>query len=287
MKNLKIRTYGKINLYLEVTGKRENGYHELEMVMQNVNLYDEIYLEELEVNRIVLTSDSQYIPKDESNIAAQAAAVIKERFDLDRGVKIHIRKNIPVAAGLAGGSGNAAGVLKGLNSLWELGLSTRELQELGLNLGADVPFQVMGGAAVARGIGENLTAIKGLKNTWIVLSKPALSVSTPEVYGELNVEQLPEKPIQKEFIEAVEKRDLHYVSNNMYNALESVTLIKHPVIEEIKRKMMQYNAMGSMMSGSGPTVFGIFKNQEKAKKAAYHLGRFHRQTFVVNTYNGK
>lgn len=286
MEKITIKTYGKINLYLEVNKKRDDGYHELQMVMQSISLYDRVSVKEIEKNEISIYTNSPYIPKDDGNIAVKAAKLIKEEFHIDKGVEITIDKNIPVAAGLAGGSANAAAVLKGLNELWELGLSEGKLRDLGLRLGADVPFSVMEGAAIAEGIGERLTPISGLKNTWMVLCKPGISVSTPEVYRELDLSVLKEKPLPKEFLTAIENRDLRSISNNMYNALESVTLKKHDVVEDIKKKMMQYNAIGTMMTGSGPTVFGIFKDQERAKKAARNLKKHYHQTYVVTTYNG-
>ena len=285
MEKITIKTYGKINLYLEVIKKRDDGYHELQMVMQSVGLYDRVSVKELEKDEIILNTNSPYIPKDEGNIGVQAAKLIKEEYNINKGVEITIDKKIPVAAGLAGGSANAAGVLKGLNELWNLNLTQGKLRDLGLQLGADVPFSVMEGAAVAEGIGERLTPIAGLKNTWIVLCKPGISVSTPEVYKALDVSALESRPLSKEFLQAIENRDLRFVSKNMYNALEQVTLKKHRSIEEIKKKMMQYNAIGTMMTGSGPTVFGIFKDQERAKKAARNLWKYHHQTYVVPTYN--
>jgi 4-diphosphocytidyl-2-C-methyl-D-erythritol kinase len=285
MEKITIKTYGKVNLYLEVIRKREDGYHELQMVMQSIGLYDKVSVKEKEKDEIILDTNSPYIPKDEGNLAFQAAKLIKEEYRIDKGVEIDIIKNIPVAAGLAGGSANAAGVLRGLNELWSLNLSGEKLQELGLRLGADVPFSVMEGAAVAEGIGEKLTPIEGLKNTWLVLCKPGISVSTPEVYKALDLSALERRPLSREFLSAIEKRDLRSVSKNMYNALETVTVKKHGVILDIKKKMMQYNAIGTMMSGSGPTVFGIFKDQERAKKAAQNLRKYHNQTYVVNTYN--
>ncbi len=286
MEKIMLKTYGKVNLYLEVIGRREDGYHELQMVMQSIGLYDTVTLEEREKDEVLIKTNSPYIPKDAGNIGVQAAKLIKEEYQIDQGVEITIDKNIPVAAGLAGGSANAAGVLKGLNQLWELGLSEEKLRALGLRLGADVPFAIMEGAAVAEGIGEKLTPIRGLRNTWMVLCKPGISVSTPEVYKALDLSKLERRPLTKEFLTAVENRDLRTVSKNMYNALESVTLNKHHVIRDIKNKMMQYNAIGTMMTGSGPTVFGIFKDQDRAKKAAQNLLRYHHQTYVVTTYNG-
>ncbi|NBG88049.1 4-(cytidine 5'-diphospho)-2-C-methyl-D-erythritol kinase [Isachenkonia alkalipeptolytica] len=285
MEKIRIKTYGKINLYLEVIKKREDGYHDLQMVMQSIGLYDEVSLQKKERDEITLYTNSPYIPTDEGNIAVQAAKLMKEEFQIDQGVEISITKNIPVAAGLAGGSANAAGVLKGLNELWELKLRDEKLRELGLRLGADVPFVLMEGAAVAEGIGERLTPIEGLKNTWLVLCKPGISISTPEVYKALDLEALERRPLPPGFLSAIEKRDLRTLSKTMYNALESVTAKKHGVIEDIKKKMMQYNAIGAMMTGSGPTVFGIFKDQDRAKKAARNLRKYHHQTYVVNTYN--
>ena len=256
------------------------------MIMQQVDLYDDIKItENKDKNNIVVTSNCEFIPKNSTNIAYKAAELIKEEFNIPYGVNIHIQKNIPVAAGLAGGSANAAGVLKGLNEMWKLGLSTKELMEIGVKIGADVPFCILGSAALAEGIGERLTPLEGLKNTWVVLAKPSISVSTAEVYRNLELDKITRRPETNKLIEAMKGQDLYTLSKDMANVLETVTERKHAVIRQLKGKMMEYNALGSMMSGSGPTVFGIFKNYKKAKAAYDNLLIINKQTYLTQTYN--
>lgn len=284
MKKIQLKSRAKINLSLDVLNRRLDGYHEVQMIMQEIDLFDNITIQERQDNFIVIKCDCEYIPKDSGNIAYQAAELVRKRFNIQQGVEIHIEKNIPVAAGLAGGSSNAAAVLKGLNQLWQLGLDTKEIMEMGVKIGADVPFCVLGGAAHASGIGEKLTPIVGLKNQWLVIAKPAISVSTAEVYGQLNLSKLEERPNTKQLLEFMENGDVINLAKNMKNVLETVTEKKYPVIKEIKNKMMEYNALGSMMSGSGPTVFGIYKNYERAKSAFENLSILYKQTYMVQSY---
>lgn len=287
MEQIKLKSRAKINLSLDVIGKRSDGYHEVEMVMQQIDLYDNITINERNDNEIKIFTNCEYIPKNSTNIAYKAADKLRNVLSICKGVDIHIDKHIPVAAGLAGGSSNAAAVLKGLNKLWSLGLSEKELMDIGVTIGADIPFCILGGTALAEGIGEKLTPIdSNIKNTWIVLAKPPVSVSTKEVYEGLNMSKIKNRPNTTKLINSIKKGNLYSVSNNMGNVLETVTEKKYSVITEIKRKMMEYNALGSMMSGSGPTVFGIYKNYERAKSAYEHLSIFYKQTYMVQTYNG-
>ncbi len=284
MREIQLKSRAKINLSLDVLKKREDGYHEVQMIMQQIDLYDRILLRERKDNKIQVISNCEFIPKDSGNIAYQAALKMRNHCKSPYGLDIHIEKNIPVAAGLAGGSSNAAAVIKGLNEFWNLKLTTKELMEIGVTIGADVPFCIMGGAAYAEGIGEKLTPITGLKNVWMVIAKPAISVSTAEVYGQLDLSKLLDRPNTIELLETIETGDVTILSKNMRNVLESVTENKHPVIKEIKNKMMEFNALGSMMSGSGPTVFGIYKNYERAKSAYENLSLLYKQTYMVQSY---
>lgn len=287
MKQINLKSRAKINLSLDVIGKRPDGYHEVEMIMQQISLYDNIYIRERYDNEIKISTNCEYIPLNASNIAYKAADKLRQVLSISKGVDIYIDKQIPVAAGLAGGSSNAAAVLKGLNILWDLRLSTKEIMDIGVTIGADVPFCILGGTALAEGIGERLTPINsGIKNTWVVLAKPPISVSTGEVYGRLDLSKITNKPNTAQLINAISEGNLYFVSNNMSNVLETVTEVKYSIITEIKRKMMEYNALGAMMSGSGPTVFGIYKSYEKAKSAYEHLSLFYKQTYMVQTYNG-
>ncbi|MCD5414488.1 MAG: 4-(cytidine 5'-diphospho)-2-C-methyl-D-erythritol kinase [Clostridiales bacterium] len=285
MKSVQLTARAKINLSLDVMKKRYDGYHEVKMIMQQIDLYDIVTLTENDRQTINIRTECEYIPTDEKNIAYQAAELLKEKLDISKGVDIRIEKNIPVAAGLAGGSSNAAAVLLGLNRLWDLHLTTKELMLWGVEIGADVPFCVLGGAALAEGIGENLTPIRGLENVWVVISKPSFSVSTEGIYKQLDLSKLKQRQDIYVLIDAVERGDLVKLSKNMFNVLEEVTALKHPIIKQIKKKMLEYNAIGSIMSGSGPTVFGIYKNYERAKSARDNLLKLYKQTYITQSYS--
>ena len=268
MNSISLKSRAKINLSIDVIGKREDGYHIVEMIMQTIDLYDDIKLKELE----------------EDNIVYKAAKLIKEKMDIKKGIEIFIKKNIPVAAGMAGGSSNAAAVLVGLNELWKLGLSKDELRDLGLKLGADVPFCIEGGTALAEGIGEKLTYIKGInKDVNILVCKPDIFVSTKEVYQSLDIKNIEKRPDNKLLIEKLKNDDIVSVSNNMVNVLEEVTSKKYSDIKVIENIIAKNGAMGTMMSGSGPTVFGFFDNEEKAKRARVELLENYSQVYVVTS----
>ncbi|WP_053954787.1 4-(cytidine 5'-diphospho)-2-C-methyl-D-erythritol kinase [Inediibacterium massiliense] len=283
MEKLEIKGRAKINLSLDVLKRREDGYHEVKMIMQQIDLYDEISLKIIK-NGIILNSNCEYIPNHEGNIAYKAAQLMIHHFGIKQGIEIYIHKNIPVAAGLAGGSTDAAAVMIGMNELFNLKATKKELMDLGVNLGADVPFCILGGAALAEGIGEKLTSIQGFQE-WIVLCKPNISVSTASVYGNLNVEQIIDHPKTEVMIEALKNKDIKILSENLCNVLEPVTESMHPIIKDIKKKMLEYQALGSIMSGSGPTVFGIYKDYNKAKSAYENLSKIYNQVYIVKTYN--
>ena len=284
MNSISLKSRAKINLSIDVIGKREDGYHIVEMIMQTIDLYDDIKLKELEEDNIIIKSECSYIPLNEDNIVYKAAKLIKEKMDIKKGIEIFIKKNIPVAAGMAGGSSNAAAVLVGLNELWELGLSKDELRDFGLKLGADVPFCIEGGTALAEGIGEKLTYIKGInKDVNILVCKPDIFVSTKEVYQSLDIKNIEKRPDNKLLIEKLKNDDIVSVSNNMVNVLEEVTSKKYSDIKVIENIIAKNGAMGTMMSGSGPTVFGFFDNEEKAKRARVELLENYSQVYVVTS----
>ncbi len=287
MEKIHLKSRAKINLSLDVLRKRDDGYYEVEMVMQQISLHDDIYMSKRDDGQIKITTDCKYIPTDDSNIAYKAADKLRKTAGVSGGADIHIDKKIPVSAGLAGGSSNAASVLKGFNKLWDLGLSKKELMVIGEDIGADVPFCILGGTALARGKGEKLTPIEpAIRNMWIVLAKPSISISTGEIYGQLELSEITDRPNTADLVDAVEKGNIHAMLKNMGNVLEVVTGTKHPIIVDIKRKMMEYNCLGAGMSGSGPTVFGVCKNYEKAKTAYGHLSLLYRHVYMVQTYNG-
>lgn len=286
MNSIDLKSRAKVNLSIDVLGKREDGYHLVEMIMQTIDLYDKLKITEIEENSILIKSNSLDIPLNEDNIMYKAVNLLKNQFNIEKGIEISIEKNIPVAAGMAGGSSNAAAVLVGLNKLWDLGLSENELKDIGLKLGADVPFCITGGSALAEGIGEELTNIKGLpEDLNIVVCKPNIFVSTKEVYQSLNMDKVKRRPKNKELIDALQKEDVKFISENMVNVLEEVTSLKYSEIGQIEDIMIKNKALGSMMSGSGPTVFGLFDNKDCAIKAKEDLQAKYNQVYLVKSSN--
>lgn len=284
-KSIQIKSRAKINLSLDVLGRRDNGYHDVEMVMQQINLYDIVTIEK-SASGITLTCSDHFLPTDDKNLAYRAAQLMMDLFSLEVGFRIHIEKNIPIAAGLAGGSTNAAAVITGINELCQLGLSTQKLQEIGFQLGADIPFCFMEGCAVARGLGEQLTPIRGFEHAWMVLVKPNFGVSTKEVYTQLNLDAITEHPDTSRMIQALENQNKFEIYTQMINVLESVTLKLYPKVSEIKSTLSEFGADSVLMSGSGPTVFGFFSTYERAKTAHKKLKMIYPQSYVVSTYNG-
>ncbi|AUS98466.1 4-(cytidine 5'-diphospho)-2-C-methyl-D-erythritol kinase [Clostridium thermosuccinogenes] len=266
MDSTELKARAKINLSLDVLGRRPDGYHDVKMVMQTIELHDRIFIEVIEKG-IEIECSAPWVPNDKGNIAYKAAEQLIERFGIKKGVKIRIDKNIPVAAGLAGGSSDAAAVLKGMNSLFKLDLTEKELMDIGKTIGADVPFCIRGGTMLAEGIGEILTQLDPLPVTNIVLIKPKIGVSTAWVYENLNVKKLTSRPNTNIIINSIANGNIKKLAQNMKNVLETVTSGKYEVIGEIKQKLVELGALGSMMSGSGPTVFGIFSDKAAAMRA--------------------
>ena len=279
---MKIKAYGKVNISLDVVGKREDGYHLLSMIMQNIDLYDEIEVEKQECG-IILECNKSYVPVDNRNLAYKAAEIFKERYDIVDGVKINIEKNIPVSAGLAGGSTDAAAVLKVMNKLFNVNATEEELMELGLKLGADIPYCIHGGTALCEGIGEIITPIKPFRDKIVVLVKPAFGVSTKEVYKNFNLEKVKQHPKTAEIINAIENDDLNFVASNMKNLLENVTLRKHKILIKIKEEMNACGAINPMMSGSGPTVFAFFDDMLKAQRCFEKMKKKYSDVFITRT----
>ena len=279
---MKIKAYGKVNISLDVVGKREDGYHLLSMIMQNIDLYDEIEVEKQECG-IILECNKSYVPVDNRNLAYKAAEIFKERYDIVDGVKINIEKNIPVSAGLAGGSTDAAAVLKVMNKLFNVNATEEELMELGLKLGADIPYCIHGGTALCEGIGEIITPIKPFRDKIVVLVKPAFGVSTKEVYKNFNLEKVKQHPKTAEIINVIENDDLNFVASNVKNLLENVTLRKHKILIKIKEEMNACGAINSMMSGSGPTVFAFFDDMLKAQRCFEKMKKKYSDVFITRT----
>lgn len=282
-----LKALAKINLGLDVLGRRENGYHDVRMVMQTIYLYDNVTMEKTEEAGIQLECNLFYLPVDETNIAYKAAKLLMDEFDIKEGVRIVLDKHIPVAAGLAGGSANAAAVLVGMNRLFSLGLSQQQLMERGVSLGADVPYCVMRGTVLAEGIGEVLTPLPPLPKCYVLIAKPGISVSTKTVYDKLDSQDIPSHPDIDGIIEGLDKQDIYKVASSMGNVLETVTIGDYPIIEEIKDVMKEEGALNAMMSGSGPTVFGIFDDKSKARQAQERMRQLQiaKQVYIANVHN--
>lgn len=287
MNSIILKGRAKINLTLDVVGKRDNGYHDLEMIMQTVNLYDTIYIRKTKVPGVRLKSNYSWLPTNEKNIAYRAAELFFKESEICGGVSIEITKRIPVAAGLAGGSTDAAATLVGLNRLYETHYSKEQLMEMGLKLGADVPFCIARGTMLAEGIGEVLTPLEPMPKTYVVLVKPPFSASTATVYKSLDISNIKKHPDTKLVIEALKTGDVKTVAENMQNVLEEVTVAIHPEIDKIKEGFRKHGAMGTMMSGSGTTVFGLFETEEAAKRASRYFKVQHnmREVYVTTTYS--
>ncbi|WP_100332730.1 4-(cytidine 5'-diphospho)-2-C-methyl-D-erythritol kinase [Bacillus xiapuensis] len=277
---LMMKAPAKINLTLDVLYKREDGYHEVEMIMTTVDLADRIELEPLRTDEIRIISHNRFVPDDSRNLAYQAARLLKERYHIRSGVAISIEKLIPVAAGLAGGSSDAAAALKGLNQLWGLGLSLDELAKLGAEIGSDVSFCVYGGTALAKGRGEQIQRLPAPPNCWVVLAKPTIGVSTAEVYKNLKLERL-KHPDTAAMKQAIETQNYESMCAHIGNVLESVTLKLHPEVAQIKEQMERFGADAVLMSGSGPTVFGLIQHDSRMHRVYNGLRGFCDQVYAV------
>ena len=289
MDRLELKALGKINLGLDVLGRRENGYHDVRMVMQTVYLYDRIIMKKSKTPGIRLETNLYYLPVNENNLAYQAAQMLMDEFHIEEGVSIQLDKHIPVAAGMAGGSSNAAAVLFGVNKMFGLGLSMTELEERGVKLGADVPYCLMRGTVLAEGIGEKLTPLLACPKCFVLLAKPPISVSTKMVYEKLDSHEIEDHPDIDGILAGLKAGDLKKVADSMGNVLERVTVDAYPVIDQIKKMMIKEGALNAMMSGSGPTVFGIFEEKATARKAADAIrdARLTKQVYVTNIHNAR
>ena len=267
MDEISLKALAKINLGLDVLGKREDGYHEVRMVMQTIHLYDRVEIKKTRSPHIHVETNLYYLPVNEDNLVYRAAKLMKDEFQIKEGVRIVLQKFIPVAAGLAGGSSDAAAVLVGMNRIFNLGLKQNKLMELGLKIGADVPFCIMRGTALAEGIGEKLTALPPMPKCPVLIAKPAISVSTKAVYEGLKLYDGMEHPDIDGVMEGIQQKDLKGVASHMGNILETVTIPMYPVIEDIKKLMLENGALNAMMSGSGPTVFVLFPNEKEIRRA--------------------
>lgn len=267
MGSITVKAYAKINLGLDVIRKRPDGYHDVSMIMQTVGLHDTISIKETKFQSVTIRSNLYYLPTDRRNLVYKAIELFNESHPIRSGLSVYINKRIPVAAGLAGGSADAAATLKALNSLYKTGISLEELMRLGLKLGADVPYCLLMGTALSEGIGEILSPLPSMPDCSILLVKPDISVSTKYIYENLRLGEEAKHPNIQAMQEALQENSIYKLVPLMENILESVTIKEYPIIDEIKAKMKEKGALTALMSGSGPTVFGIFDSQYKAEKA--------------------
>lgn len=284
---MRLRALAKINLGLDVLRKREDGYHELRMIMQTINMYDQLDIEISKIPGIKITTNLPFIPVNENNLVYKAAKLLMDEFQVEQGITVDLQKFIPVAAGMAGGSSDAAATMIGVNRLFGLGLSVKELMERGVKIGADVPYCLLRGTALAEGIGDKLRALPACPDCYVLIGKPAISVSTKFVYENLHANELEYHPEIDKMLDAIQWHNLNKIADCMGNVLETVTIPHYPVIQEIKDHMKEHGALNAMMSGSGPTVFGLFDDKATAENACEALreSRLAKTVFLTTVFN--
>ena len=287
MKEISVKALAKINLGLDVIRKREDGYHEVCMVMQTIHLFDRLEMKKNPSGEITIRTNLSFLPTNENNLVYKAARMLKDEFEIKDGIHVDLHKYIPVAAGMAGGSTDAAAVLYGMNRMFDLGLTKEQLMERGVKIGADVPYCVMRGTALAEGIGEKLTALPPMVKCPVLIAKPQISVSTKFVYENLKLGEQTRHPDMKRLVNDIREKNLEKIAGDMGNLLETVTIPAYPVIAEIKDHMLEHGALNAMMSGSGPTVFGLFDREDTAEKAyeAMKKSGLAKQVYLTSIYN--
>lgn len=287
--DISLKALAKINLGLDVVRRREDGYHEVRMIMQTIHLYDRLDIKRTKESGIQIQTNLSFLPVNENNLIYKAAKLLMDEFSITDGVSVKLDKRIPVAAGMAGGSTDAAAMLFGMNRLFSLGLTKRQLMERGVQIGADVPYCIMRGTALAEGIGEELSPLAPMVKCPVLIAKPSISVSTKFVYQNLKLDDATVHPDIDLLIEDIKAKNLHDIAAHMGNVLETVTIPNYPVIDEIKKHMLSNGAVGAMMSGSGPTVFGLFDDEDTAKKAYKAMRSSHlaRQVYLTSVYNNR
>ena len=289
MDEIKLKALAKINLGLDVVRRREDGYHEVRMVMQTIHLYDQLLIQKSETPGIQIQSNLSFLPVNENNLVYKAGKLLMDEFDIHTGVSVELNKHIPVAAGMAGGSTDAAAMLYGMNQLFGLKLKRKDLMERGVQIGADVPYCIMRGTALAEGIGEKLSSLPPMVKCPVLIAKPAVSVSTKFVYQNLKLNEQTPHPDIDALITDIRNSDLDNICADMGNVLETVTIPNYPVIAQIKEQMLKSGAKASMMSGSGPTVFGLFGDEETAQRARAEMkaSGLAKQVYLTSIYNNR
>ena len=284
MNKLTLEARAKINLTLDIVNKRDDGYHDVSMVMQTISLCDTLHFKVIE-RGIKLNSNNLRLPKDERNIIYKSAKLLLEQTKVDKGIEVYVEKRIPVAAGLAGGSSNAACTIIALNKLWNLNLENEDLLDIGLKIGADVPFCMIEGTALAEGVGEILTNLDPLPKLYVVLVKPSIRISTPWAYSLVNIKSIKNHPENIKMVEGIQAGDAHLITSKMRNVFEDFIFKKYPRLTDIKEKMIRLGALNSLMSGSGPTIYGLFEDEKTAKIAYSELIKSYKEVFIATTYN--
>ena len=284
---MRLRAMAKINLGLDVIRKRDDGYHEVRMIMQTIKMYDVLDIRKKKTQGISLSTNLPYVPSDERNLVYKAAKLLMDEFDIKEGISMRLFKFVPVAAGMAGGSSDAAAAFVGVNRLFRLGLSQEELMERAGQIGADVPYCIMRGTALAEGIGEKLTPLPAMPEGYVLIGKPGINVSTKTAYENLNLAAIEQHPDIDGMIRDIRNKDLYSMTEKMVNVFEPGLMKKYPVIQEIRDFMEEKGALKAMMSGSGPTVFGIFDSKEKMNAAASALKKtgLAKTVFAAGIYN--
>ena len=284
---MRLRALAKINLGLDILGKRPDGYHDVRMIMQTIQMYDVLDIRKKEEPGISLSVNVPYVPADERNLVYKAAKLLMDEFRIQEGVAIRLEKFIPIAAGMAGGSSDAAAAFVGLNRLFRLNLTEKELMERAVKIGADVPYGIMRGTALAEGIGEKLTRMEPLPPCYVLVGKPGVNVSTKMAYENLNLSEIASHPDIDGMIEDIRRKDLYSMAAKMSNVFEPGIVRQYPVIRQIRELMEENGAVRAMMSGSGPTVFGIFDSKDQMERAAAVLreSRLARTVFATEIYN--
>ena len=287
--DISLKALAKINLGLDVVRRREDGYHEVRMIMQTIQLYDRLDIKRTQEPGIQIQTNLSFLPVNENNLIYKAAKLLMDEFSITDGVSVKLDKRIPVAAGMAGGSTDAAAMLIGVNRLFSLGLTKKQLMERGVQIGADVPYCIMRGTALAEGIGEALSPLPPMIKCPVLIAKPSISVSTKFVYQNLKLDDTTIHPDIDRLIDDIKAKNLHDIAAHMGDVLETVTIPNYPVIDEIKKHMLSNGAVGAMMSGSGPTVFGLFDDEDTAKKAYKAMRSSHlaRQVYLTSVYNNR
>lgn len=289
MDEISLKALAKINLGLDVVRRREDGYHEVRMVMQTIHLFDRLTITKKAAPGISMKTNLVFLPVNENNLVHKAGKLLIDEFSIKEGVLVDLQKRIPVAAGMAGGSTDAAAMLYGMNKLFRLGLSQKDLMERGVKIGADVPYCLMRGTALAEGIGEELTQLSPMVKCPVLIAKPQISVSTKFVYQNLKLDVNTVHPDIDKLVSDIKAKDLKAIAGDMGNVLETVTIPNYPVIADIKEQMLKSGALNSMMSGSGPTVFGLFDDEETAKKAYADMKQcgLAKQVYLTSIYNNR